>query len=1073
MYRRYLVSFFVVCGLAVVFASSAEAAVEAPGWEVFGRFAPTDLPPGGVGVLDLYVYNTGAGAVEGQGPTLTNLLPKGVEAVGSITSPTGSTVEETPGCSGVTEVTCGLGSPAPGGNNYEEVQIPVQVAGDASNESKSVDLVSVSGGGALGPADAQVPVVFGSGPAGLGFANFDAWLTNADGTVATQAGSHPYAITVAFALNSAGIRTEAPTVGDPQDLDVNLPPGLIGEPSAVPECTREQFDGENCPTASLIGENHANLSGNGNFAENVYNLVPPPGVAAQFGFAFNGTDVFLDARVRSGGDDGITEQIDPTPERKIVFNTTTIWGNPGEHTFPGESASELEQRGLRPLLSLPTSCEPASEAPQFSIETLSTWQEPGAFAQVSTPWHNSEGTPVGITGCERLVHFSPSISIAPDTSQADTPTGLTASVRVPQGLNPEGLATSSLRNTTVVLPEGIAINPGQATGLVACQASEENVGGPNAEKEVEDGPPSCPAASKVGEDEISTPLLPDRLKGNVYVLQSNPPNLQLLVAASGDGVNLKLVGTVHLNEATGQLTTTFANTPDAPFNEFKLAFSGGAQAALVTPPTCRVYTTNTDFTPWDGLEDVLTEGNFTIDSGPNGTPCANPLPFSPALTAGATTDQAGGYTDFSLLLQRPDGQQRVSKLQFKTPEGLLGMISKVPLCQEPQAVQGTCSSASQIGHTVVGAGPGPYPLFIPEAGQPPAPIYLTGGYEGAPYGLSIVVPIHAVPFTLQTQVVRAKIAVDPHTAQLTVTTDLLPTIIDGIPADLRSINAVIDKPGFMFNPTDCNPASFSGTATSTEGMTAAISSPFQVGSCQALTFKPNFRVTTAGITSKKDGASLEAKVVYPTTPLGANQASSQSNIASVKVDLPKQLPSRLTTLQKACTNAQFEANPAGCPAASLVGHATAVTPVLPVSLNGPAYFVSHGGEAFPSLIVVLQGYGVTVDLVGTTFISKAGITSSTFKQVPDVPISSFDLTLPEGPFSALGTNLPAKDHYSFCGQKLVMPTAFVGQNNAVIHQSTPISVTGCPKAKKAKKHGKHKHKAGARRRKRRSNPPGK
>jgi hypothetical protein len=620
-----------------------------------------------------------------------------------------------------------------------------------------------------------------------------------------------------------------------------------------------------------------------------------------------------------------------------------------------------------------------------------------------------------------------------------------------------------LKNTTVTLPEGVAINPGQATGLAACQASEENIdpGTEVGESEAMDGPPSCPEASKVGTDEISTPLLRDRLKGNVYVLQSNPPNLKLLVAASGDGVNLKLVGNVHLDEATGRLTTTFEKTPDAPLDEFVLSFSGGAQAALVTPPTCGVYASNIDFSPWASpfVEDELMQSSFAISSGPGGSGCVNPLPFSPTLTAGSTTDQAGGFTDFSMLLSRGDGQQRVRKLQFKTPAGLLGMISKVQLCQEPQAAQGTCPEASKIGHTIVGAGPGPYPLFIPEAGQPPAPIYLTGGYEGAPYGLSIVVPIHAGPFTLQTQVVRGRIEVDPHTSQLTITTDPLPTIIDGIPADLRSINAVIDKSGFMFNPTNCNPASFSGSATSTEGVTVPISSPFQVGSCQALQFKPDFKVATTGQTSKKDGASLEAKIVYPMTPLGANQASSQANIASVKVDLPKQLPSRLTTLQKACTNAQFEANPAGCPSASLVGHATAVTPVLPVPLTGPAYFVSHGGEAFPSLIVVLQGYGVTVDLVGATFISKAGITSSTFKQVPDVPIYSFDLTLPMGPFSALAANVPVKAKYSLCGQKLVMPTAFTGQNGAVIHQSTPVSVTGCAKAKKTTKKAKKKKKS--------------
>ena len=333
--------------------------------------------------------------------------------------------------------------------------------------------------------------------------------------------------------------------------------------------------------------------------------------------------------------------------------------------------------------------------------------------------------------------------------------------------------------------------------------------------------------------------------------------------------------------------------------------------------------------------------------------------------------------------------------------------------------------------------------MVPEPGQPAAPIYLTGGYKGAPYGLSIVVPVIAGPFNLGTVVVRASIAVDPVTSQLTVTTDPLPSILDGIPTDLRTINAVIDRPGFMFNPTNCSPQEFAGSATSTEGTAAPISSHFQMGSCRSLTFKPDFKVSTTGQSTKANGTSLDAKIVYPTTPLGANQASSQSNIASVKVSLPIQMPSRLTTLQKACLARVFEENPAKCPKESLVGTATAITPVLPVPLTGPAYFVSHGGEAFPSLIVVLQGYGVTIDLVGTTFISKAGITSSTFKQVPDVPITTFDLKLPQGPFSALAANLPVSAHGSYCGQHLVMPTLFVAQNGAEIQQSTPVAVEGC------------------------------
>jgi hypothetical protein len=789
----------------------------------------------------------------------------------------------------------------------------------------------------------------------------------------------------------------------------------------------------------------------------VYNMVPPPGVPAQFAFSLAGISTYLDAAVRSGRDYGISEHVNNITQREVTFNTITIWGEPGdpshdyqrcarEHTEEEAPCGLAVNVGHVPFLTLPTSCT----GPQpFSVVDES-WAPEGMLdsgvSEVGFLSHDDSGSPAGLGGCDHL-SFSPAIEVAPDTSSADTPAGLSVDVKVPQeGLNnSEDLSMSNIKDTTVTLPEGVVINPGQAAGLAACQTAESAIG--------TEGEPSCPSASKVGVDQIETPLLAHKLEGDVYVLQSNPPNLKLLVAASGEGVNLKLVGDVHLDEKAGRLTTTFTETPELPFTDFKLSFSGGAQAALTTPLRCGTYTTISDFTPWStpDVQDAYPSSSFTVDHGPGGIPCAGAtLPFDPSMVAGSTTDQAGGFTNFSLLLSREDGQQRIGSLQFKTPEGLLGMISKVPLCPETQANAGTCSSASQIGHTVVEAGPGPYPLVVPQPGESPAPIYLTGGYKGAPYGLSIVVPLHVGPFTLQTQVVRARIEVDPLTTQLTVTTDALPTIIDGIPADLRAINAVIDKPGFMFNPTGCEPSSFSGTATSTEGASVPIGSHFQMGSCRALTFKPDFKVSTSGKTSRKDGASLDAKILYPTGELGDNQASSQSNVKMVKVDLPKQLPSRLTTLQKACPSATFEANPAACPEDSRVGSATAITPVLPVQLTGPAYFVSYGGAKFPELVIVLQGYGVTVYLHGETFISKAGITSSTFRQVPDVPITSFELKLPEGPYSALAAN------GNLCTTKLKMPTAFTGQNGAVLKQTTPITVTGCTKHKTKKTKKKHK-----------------
>ena len=1041
-----LATIMFTCIIIVMSTVSARASAGAPGWQVFARFGPSNLKPGGEAHLLLDVYNVGSITSSGDA-TLVDTLPPGVTATGGP-------------CSGSTIVTCDVPPMepiAPGGT--VRFEIPVSIQGDAQNGPAAVNRVTISGGGALTATSSSLPVTFSAEPAPPGFSNFAAWLTNADGTPDTQAGSHPYSLTVAFSVNTEGLGagSEMPTGGEAHTINVDLPPGLVGNPRAVPQCPRVLFDTEEpgCPPDTKIGWDDVNPSdGRGQFNIPVYNLVPPPGVAAQFAFTFNGISTFLDSRVRSGGDSGITTHTNAVPQEEIVFNTTTIWGIPSEHV----SGVEPD-----PFLTLPTSC---GGALKFGIEGVGTWQHPDAtpvFREYETL--DNEGLPAGLTGCEEMAHFNPIVSISPDTSFSDTPAGLTATVKMPQGLNPEGLATPGLKETTVTLPEGVVVNPGQATGLVACQPSEENIGGPESEKEKMDGPPSCPAASKIGTDEISTPLLPNRLKGNVYILQNNPPELQMLVAASGEGVNLKLIGTVHLDEKTGRLTTTFKGTPedpgtpDAPLNEFVLSFSGGAQASLVTPETCGVYRALVDFTPWSApfTNNALAESGFEITNGPGGSgaaACTGPLPFAPMMTAGSTTDQAGGYTDFSMLLQRGDGQQRVKSLSFKTPEGLLGMIAKIPLCPEAQAAAGTCSSASQIGHTVVGAGPGPYPLFIPQAGAPPAPIYLTGPYRGAPFGLSIVVPLIAGPFNLGTEVVRARIEVDRHTSQITVVTDPLPTIVKGIPADLRSINAVIDRPEFMFNPTDCNPMSFSGTATSTEGVVAPLSSHFQMGSCQALKFAPNFKVSTSGKTSRASGASLTAKIVYPTGNLGFNQASSQSNIASVKVDLPKQLPSRLTTLQKACPAKTFEVNPALCPSDSIVGHARALTPVLPVPIEGPAYFVSHAGEEFPNLIIVFQGDNVTIDLVGSTFISKAGITSSTFKQVPDVPIGLFELTLPQGKYSALAANA------NLCKSALKMPTAFTAQNGAVMHQTTSVSVTGCAKHKTVK--AKQKSKSGKR-----------
>ena len=442
---------------------------------------------------------------------------------------------------------------------------------------------------------------------------------------------------------------------------------------------------------------------------------------------------------------------------------------------------------------------------------------------------------------------------------------------------------------------------------------------------------------------------------------------------------------------------------------------------------------------------------FDVTSGPNGRPCPGAsLPFSPTLTTGTSSIQAGGFTPFEMTMSREDGEQALQGVQLKMPLGVSGTLSAVKLCGEQQANEGTCGPESEIGETIVSVGVGGDPYTV-KGGK----VYITGPYRGAPFGLSIVNPAKAGPFDLGKVVVRAKLEVNEETAAITVTTDnegpyKIPTLIDGIPLGDQARVREYQPAGVHVQRDELQPACDHGGVESTEGASSTIQVPYQVTNCAVLAFKPHLEASTSGKTSRANGASFHVKLGYPAGPYDAN-------IARVKVELPKALPSRLTTLQKACTAAVFNANPAACPPASIVGHATAVTPVLPVPLSGPAYFVSHGGEAFPSLIIVLQGYGVTVHLVGSTFINKAGVTSSTFKTVPDVPVGTFELTLPQGQFSALAAT------GNLCRQKLAMPTEFLGQNGALIKTSTKIAVTGCAKhkakkAKHAKKRSKHRRK---------------
>jgi hypothetical protein len=1092
-----------VCSVAIALATmlcvATPAPAETPRWQVNVTPVPTHLPPGGEGQIAVLVWNLG-GEGEGAPVTVTDNLPAGVTAtsIHSETEFAGNGLPETMSCSTTPQPTCTWSkATAPFEEpitpyGFMEINIKVKVEGPprtATNEAR------VEGGEAPA-ASTTSSLNISNASTSFGVERYELGSENANGSLATQAGSHPFAFTTTLGLNTdfeAGIVKPAATL---KDVHAALPPGLLGDPLATPRCSDEQFttprlETNYCPPESAVGvvlvtvrEPAGKL---GNPQEPVsklsplFNLNPAPGEPARLGFMGAVVPLVLDTSLRAGTDYGVTVHSTQIPQTAEVLATRIIvWGFPGDRRHNAVRGwgclhpSQVNRLGgcpepttSKPFLTLPTACT----GPLESNVEADSWPSPSKGSETASATamlRDQEGHPAALSGCNR-VPFNPAFGVQPETQAGATPTGLKADLRVPQEttLDPHGIAESAVKNTTVVLPEGVELSPSAANGLEACPESEPGgvgfLGFDELEPHVaaaaftgtlpeawEAGGGFCPNASKVGVVHIRTPLLERELEGGVYLATQNANPFRSLVALyivaqdKTDGVLVKLAGEVHLDPTTGQVVSTFANTPQVPFEDLRIDFFGGPRGPVTTPRICGGYTTGASFSAWSGGPPIQSPSSFAISSGPDGAPCADPEPFSPSLTAGSKNPSAGAFTPFTTSVSRPDGNQNLDSIQVRLPPGLLGKLASVTPCGEPQASQGTCGPESEIGHTVVSAGLGPDPVTI-SGGR----VFITGPYQGAPYGLSIAAPAKAGPFDLGSGpcdcvVVRAKIQVDPHTSALTITSDPLPTILQGVPLQLKDVDVTVDRPGFTFNPTNCSQFAITAALSGEQGAKAQASVPFEVANCATLPFKPTFTASTQAKSSRLDGASLHVKVTS-----GAGQA----NIAKVKVDLPKQLPSRLTTLQKACPASVFEANPAACPAASAVGTATAVTPVLKSPLTGPAYLVSHGGAAFPDLEIVLQGERITLILDGQTDIKK-GVTISNFSSVPDAPVSSFDLVLPEGQHSALAAFLPPKAKGSLCGQKLSMPTLITGQNGATIKHTTKIAVAGCPKhpARHANRH---------------------
>ena len=952
----------------------------------------------------------------------------------------------------------------------------------------------------------------------------------------TQAGSHPYALTIGFAsANATGVLAQYPKgltakefvqEGRPylafgagptsglRDATVGLPRGLVVNPDAVTAtCTGGQLSeatsssekqGRGCPSASVVGVASVfyTFAGPDEGLEArlpVYRMQAPRGVPAEFGFNAEGAglSVVLKGGVRTGGDYGLFAQAGPIIAKLPILGVSvTLWGDPTSPAHDGERGYcasidgqlELEEDRIEPcstprtnteLLTLPSACS----SPLSTTIAADSWQRPGVFADDSFLTHGESAgveEPVGVEGCSALA-FTPSIKVEPvepEVAAADSPSGLRVNLHVPQSEQYGELAEANLKDAVVTLPEGMTVNPAAAGGREGCPlltgsevAKEEREAkgeetGINLESRE---PANCPGASKIGTVEVNTPLLENPLPGMVYLAKQaeNPFGSLLAIYVVVDdpvsGVVIKLAGDVQANPSTGRLTTTFDENPELPFLDLKLDLFGGPRAALITPAACGAYTTETSLTPWSGTQAATPSAPFEVSAG-----CATGG-FAPSFSAGTTSSQAGAFSPFSVTFSRQDGEQRLSGVQVTMPPGLLGKIAGIAQCPEPQANSGECGEGSLLGEASAAVGAGPDPYWV-SGGK----VYLTGPYDGGPFGLSIVVPTSAGPFTLTgnagfgKEVVRTSIRVNPNTAQITVLSDPLPSILEGIPLDIRTVNVTVNRAGFMFNPTDCEAKKVEATLGSAQGASVTVSSPFKAANCATLPFKPALSVSTSGHTSKADGASLNLKV----TSSGIGQA----NLAKFDLTIPKILSSRLSTLQKACTEAQFNANPAGCPTASDIGTAIAHTQLLNSPLTGPAYLVSHGNAAFPDVEIILQGEGVTVVLDGHTQI-KDGVTYSRFETIPDAPFSSFEFNAPEGPYSIFTTEQPGQTNLCQTSttktvtvtkketkrvhgklkkvtvkakktvttpKSIVIPTTMVAQNGAVITENPHLAVTGCP-----------------------------
>jgi hypothetical protein len=875
---------------------------------------------------------------------------------------------------------------------------------------------------AAGPARAQDPTGKGWEPEKFGFE-----IAETGRIGSSDAGAHPTVWTrFKFKTFEYQPGVHVP-FGIPHRVAVDMPYGLIGNPQAVPKCTREQLFALQCPPQSQVGVANPWPSP---FPEPLPDRPIYLVESDDTGPAVLAIDVigelknFAFLRIQVRPDGGLRTVTDPFPRgTALIQNRLELWGvpadenkcNPNHPEYDPDKPSpysgliprpcprtDPEDWERRPFMTSPTDCSiiPTSVLRGYAVDgRVSTFQA----AQPHPP-----------ENCESLV-FEPSFRAQPTNPSADGVSGLAVDIDVPQNDDPDGRATPRLRKVEVTLAEGISINPGAAPNLEACPDSAFGKG--------QEGPARCPQASKVGNLRITSPLLEEPLPGDIYIGQPLPGDrYRLFLFAEHRGVIIKLAGSLRPDERTGQIKAIFDDNPPLPFSNLHLEFRGGTRGVLAMPQTCGVKTSRAVFWPNSGQPPVTSESSFTVTS------CPEQQPFAPTLSAGTANPLAGAYSPLNVTFGKPDQHQALSGITVELPPGLLGKVRDVPLCSDADADRGTCPEASRVGAVTTAAGPGPHPLFLD------GKVFLTGPYKGAPYGLAIAVPAIAGPYDLGMVVVRQAIHVDPTDASLTVVSDPLPTILEGVPLRLQRIDVKIDRPEFTLNPTSCEPMRLGATLTSVQDARAALEVPFQVKGCSALPLRPKMQLRLTGEREMTDGR-------HPGLQAAVTQQPGEAGLRQVAVRLPLSLALDPDNAQELC---EFEAGQrAECPARSIIGEAVAESPVLKQPLRGPVYFVKNvrttasGRQVrtLPTLLVTLRGE-VALNLRATSDVVDDHLVS-TFSAVPDAPISSFRLNLKGGRNGILVANT------NICAERQVASVEVDGHNGRTADFRTELALP-CP-----------------------------